>query len=65
MTGNVLLRQEVETSPLSGGDGLIGERGEQQGRATESCPHSKSAPRSNGSSTPSERKEGIVRTAAS
>ena len=38
MTGNVLLRQEVETSPLSGGDGLIGERGGQQGRATESCP---------------------------
>ena len=23
MTGNVLLRQEVETSPLSGGDGLM------------------------------------------
>ena len=37
MTGDVLLRQEVEASPLSGGDGL-GERGGQQGRATESCP---------------------------
>ena len=32
MTGNVLLRQEVETSPLSG------ERGGQQGRAIASCP---------------------------
>ena len=38
MTANVLLRQEVETSPLSGGDRLIGERGGQQGIATESSP---------------------------